>query len=87
LLIQFGAHIDCVNRYDQTPLDITQLDEVWNLLKVKQLPSRLKCLCARMVVEKQLPYELIWPKETEMNTFLFLHDSLAKQSKDNSTHS
>ncbi len=70
-----------MNMYSQTPLDLAQTNELRTLLKSKQLPSRLKCLCARLIIDKQLPYEFLWPKETDMNNFLFLHGGLAKQSK------
>jgi len=81
LLINSGAHIDSMNIYNQTPFDLAQTNEIRSLLKSKQSPSRLKCLCARLIVEKQLPYEILWPKETDMNNFLFLHGHLAKQSQ------
>jgi hypothetical protein len=81
LLLNSSAHSDCMNVYDQTPFDIAQTNEIRNLLKPKQSPAPLKCLCARFVVARELPYELIWPKETDMNSFLFLHGGLAKQSR------
>jgi hypothetical protein len=81
LLINSGAHIDCMNKFDQTPLDVAKNVEIRNLLKTKQSPSRLKCLCARLIVAKKLTYELIWPVETEMNIFLFLHGGLAMQHR------
>jgi hypothetical protein len=80
LLINSGAHIDSMNMYKQTPFDIAQTHEIRTLLKSKQSPSRLKCLCARLIIDKQLSYEFLWPKETDLNNFLFLHGGLAKQS-------
>lgn len=81
LLIDSGAHIDSMNIFKQTPFDLAQTNEIRTLLKSKQLPSRLKCLCARLIIENQLSYEFIWPKGTDMNRFLYLHGSLAKQCK------
>ena len=78
-LLHSGAHIDCVNKANLTPLEVAQKDSIRTLLKSQQSPSRLKCLCARLIVEKRLPYEFIWAKETEMNTFLFFHSVLSKQ--------
>ncbi|CAF4213744.1 unnamed protein product [Rotaria sp. Silwood2] len=86
LLINYGAHIDCMNVHNRTPFDIAEAIPIRTFLKTKQLPSRLKCLCARLILDKQLPYELIWPKETEMNSFLFLHGGLAKRRKNSSTN-
>jgi len=80
LLINSGAHIDSMNMYKQTPFDVAQTHEIRTLLKSKQSPSRLKCLCARLIVDKQIPYEFLWPKETDLNNYLFLHGGLAKQS-------
>lgn len=80
-LLNSGAHIDSMNLFKQTPLDLVETNEIRTLLKSQQSPSRLKCLCARLVVEKQLPYEFLWPKETDMNNFLYLHGGLAKQCK------
>ncbi|CAF3673347.1 unnamed protein product [Rotaria socialis] len=81
LLINSGAHIDCMNVDNQTPFDVAQADSIRKLLKAKQSPSRLKCLCARLILFKQLPYELIWPKETDLNSFLFLHGGATRLSE------
>jgi len=86
LLINSGAHIDSMNMYKQTPFDLAQTNEIRTLLKSKQSPSRLKCLCARLIVDKQIPYELLWPKETDMNNFLYLHGGIEKHSKTNSRY-
>jgi hypothetical protein len=82
-LLDSGAHIDCLNMHQQTPLDIAQTNEIRTLLKSRQIPSRLKCRCARLIIEKQLPYEFLWPEETDMNHFLFLHGGLAKRNEVN----
>ncbi|CAF3487774.1 unnamed protein product [Rotaria sp. Silwood1] len=86
LLLNSGAHIDCMNIHNRTPFDIAQTIPIRTLLKTKQFPSRLKCLCARLVLDKQLPYELIWSNETEMNSFLFLHGGVAKRNENNLTN-
>jgi hypothetical protein len=80
-LLDFGAHIDSMNIHQQTSLDIAQTNEIRTLLKSKQTPSRLKCQCARLIIEKQLSYEFLWPEETDMNKFLFLHGGLAKRNE------
>lgn len=78
LLINYGAHVDSVNMRKRTPLELTLTTSAQTLLRKQQLPTRLKCLCARFVIEKQVPYESIWPKGTHMNDFIFLHGGLAK---------
>ena len=78
-LINAGAHLDPLNRNDRTPLDLAQTNTIQSLLKSKHTPSRLKCLCARLIVKEEVPYEFLWSEETEMHRFLFLHGGLAKQ--------
>lgn len=79
LLVRAGAHVDCVNANGQTPLDIATNDETRNLLRSKQTLPRLKCLCARLINEQQLPFNNIWPSSTPMNTFLHLHGGLKRK--------
>ena len=78
-LIESGAHIDPVNTNGQTPLNVAQTNEIRTLLKSKQTPARLKCLCARMIVKEKVPYQFIWSDQSEMNRFLFLHGGLMNQ--------
>lgn len=78
-LIESGAHVDALNINGQTPLNLAQTNEIQNLLKSKQSPMRLKCLCARMIIREKMPYEFIWSDQTEMNRFLFLHGGLMNQ--------
>ncbi|UJR08057.1 hypothetical protein I4U23_012334 [Adineta vaga] len=54
MLINSGAHVDCVNRDNQTPLNGAMDTDICTLLKSKQIPPRLKCLCARLVNEENL---------------------------------
>jgi hypothetical protein len=82
-LIDSGAHIDSMNMHRQTPFDLAQTNQIRTLLKSKQTPLRLKCRCARLIVEKQIPYEFLWPEETDTNYFLFLHGGLAKRNEVN----
>ena len=77
-LLDAGAHIDSLNINEQTPLDVAQTNEIRALLKSRQTPSRLKCRCARLIIAEKIPYEFLWPEETDMNKFLFLHGVLAK---------
>ncbi|CAF0796615.1 unnamed protein product [Adineta steineri] len=78
LLINAGAHLDCLNRYNKTPFDYAKTIEMQTLLQKQQTPSLLKCLCARHIVTQQLQYESIWPAETRLNTFIYLHGCIAE---------
>ena len=79
MLINVGAHLDCVNEHGQTPLDIAHKIETRTLLRSKQTPSRLKCLCARFITDRNLPYDHLWPAQTSLNTFMLLHGGLVKE--------
>ena len=57
-LLNFNAHIDSMNMYQQTPLDVAQTVDMRTLFKSKQTPSKLKCLCARLIMEGELSYEV-----------------------------
>ncbi|CAF3090375.1 unnamed protein product [Rotaria socialis] len=80
LLLNAGAHIDCRNKHNKTPFDSAKTIEMKNLLQRQQASVSLKCLCACYIVEKQINYEFIWRKDTKLNTFIYLHDCIAKQN-------
>ncbi len=79
LLIDAGAHIDCVNNYEQTPVDVATMTETRFLLQSKQRPPRLKCLCARLITAQQLNYDFLWPPNTTLNRFVLLHGDLSRK--------
>jgi len=79
MLIHAGAHIDCVNKYGQTPLDEAAETEMRTLLRSKQTPPQLKCLCARLINDQKLSYDRLWPSQTALNKFVILHGSLTKE--------
>ncbi|CAF3077052.1 unnamed protein product [Rotaria sp. Silwood2] len=79
LLINAGAHIDCVNEYGETPLAVAIHNEIQDLLRLKQNPPSLKCICARFIADQQLAYECLWPTQTPLNTFVLLHGGLRRE--------
>ncbi|CAF3480721.1 unnamed protein product [Rotaria sp. Silwood1] len=79
LLINAGAHVDCVNQYGETPLSVAIRNEIKDFLRLKQIPSSLKCLCARLIAKHQLAYECLWPTQTPLNTFVLLHGGLGRE--------
>jgi len=81
LLIRTGAHIDCLNRFNKTPLDYAQTMEIKSLLQKYQIPSSLKCLCARFIVEKKINYEFLWPSNNKLNKFIYLHGVIGRQNQ------
>lgn len=80
LLINARAHLDCLNKHNKTPIDDAKTPEIKSLLQRQQTPTLLKCLCARFIVRKQLNYQSIWPSESKLNTFIYLHGCIAKQN-------
>ncbi|CAF3389972.1 unnamed protein product [Rotaria sp. Silwood1] len=79
LLINAGAHIDCVNAHGHRPVDVATGDEIRTLLRSKQILPRLKCLCASVVTNQQIMYDDLWPTSTPMNTFIRLHGGLKRK--------
>lgn len=55
LLCNANAHLDCVNDFIETPLDVAFDPKMKQLLKVKMKLS-LKCLCARLIQKKNIPF-------------------------------
>ncbi|CAF2826463.1 unnamed protein product [Rotaria sp. Silwood2] len=83
LLIDAGAHADCLNKHNKTPFNCAKDTEIKNILQNHQRPFLLKCLCARYIVEQQLNYQLTWHKGTQLNNFIYLHGCIAKQNNIN----
>jgi hypothetical protein len=80
LLINAGAHVDCLNKSNHIPFDYAKTPEIKTVLQKHQRPLLLKCLCARYIVSQELNYKLIWPEETRLNTFIYLHGRIAKEN-------
>ena len=71
-LLQYGAHIDCVNAMGKIPSEIQR----FTLLKL-QSPSNLRCLCYNEIIAGGLDYEQWIPTKyfTEKDKmYLRLHD-------------
>ncbi|CAF3765502.1 unnamed protein product [Rotaria sordida] len=55
LLCDAGAHLDCVNAFGQTPIDLATISDIKQLLKSRMKIS-LKCLCAQLIRKKNVPF-------------------------------
>lgn len=64
LLLNSGSHIDCVDKNGKTPFDYIIVKKIKN-------PDRLKCLCARIIVNQRFDCKLT----LFLNKFVFLHDN------------
>lgn len=53
---RFGAHVDCVNIHQQTPLECAANMHVKSRLREKISVGRLKCLCARVIRRGKVPF-------------------------------
>ena len=56
LLYDCGAHLDCVNALGETALDIATSLKIKALLRARMQIS-LKCLCARLIRQSEVPFE------------------------------
>ena len=56
LLCDRGAHLDCVNALGETACDVASSSKIAMLLKSRMKIS-LKCLCARLIRKKEVPFE------------------------------
>ncbi|CAF0885089.1 unnamed protein product [Rotaria sordida] len=55
LLCDAGAHLDCVNAFGETPIDLATISDIKQLLKSRMKIS-LKCLCAQLIRKKNVPF-------------------------------
>jgi len=73
LLLNSGCHIDCVNKDGKNPLDYLSEKKIRALLMSKSTPACLKCLCARIIVNKCLNTETLGSSTSVLNKFILLH--------------
>ncbi len=73
LLLNAGCHMDCVNKDGHTPVDYVKDKETRALLIPKPIPSNLKCLCARIIANKQLNTECLGVSRSNLNKFIIMH--------------
>jgi len=58
LLYDFGgSHLDFVNIFNKTPIQITNNIQIQKYLREKKKISNLKCLCSRFIKLKQILFE------------------------------
>ena len=82
-LIDAGAHIDCLNKRNETPFDCATAHEMKWFLQSRGVPLPLKCICARHLANNQhLNYVSRWPLGTPLNTFIYLHGGIARDTID-----
>jgi hypothetical protein len=79
ILLDVGAHIDYANSDGQTPLDIVTDTDIRAFLQSKQKIPRLKCLCARFITLRRIPYDNGCSKPTALSTFVQLHYTVSPE--------
>nr|CAH7728174.1 unnamed protein product [Callosobruchus chinensis] len=72
-LTEGGAHLDCVNKRGETPLDASATGSVAEIVLKTQMKLSLKCLAANAVKRHRLTYRGLVPKALEC--FIELHGS------------
>jgi ankyrin repeat protein len=75
LLLNSECHTDCVNEDGKIPLDYLNDKEIKALFTTKPPPDRLKCLCARIIVNKRFNTDTTNALTSSLKKFAFLHDS------------
>ncbi|UJR12188.1 hypothetical protein I4U23_016365 [Adineta vaga] len=73
LLLNSGCHMDCVNKSGKIPLDYINDKKIQTLFTT---PFPLKCLCARIIVNKSFYTTILNTLTSTLKKFIFLHDSL-----------
>jgi len=73
LLLNAGCHMDCVNKYGIIPVDYIKDEETRARLIPKPIPLNLKCLCARIIANKQLNTECLGVSRSNLNKFIIMH--------------
>jgi ankyrin repeat protein len=55
LLCDAGAHLDYINSLGETPFDLA-INPIIKQLLTRQMHLSLKCLCARLIQKKNVPF-------------------------------
>lgn len=73
LLVDFDCHIDCVDKYGDSPIDFIENENIRALLIPKPTPLNLKCLCARMIAHEQISTTSLKVLNKKLKQFIVLH--------------
>ena len=73
LLLKSGCHTDCVNRDGQTPFDYIEDSDLQALDPSRKNPSKLKCLCARLIAKERLDMDGLVALPSALKKFVVLH--------------
>ena len=73
LLLKSGCHTDCVNKEGRTPFDYIDDPDLKALDPSKKNPSKLKCLCARLIAKERLDMDRLGALTSVLNKFVVLH--------------
>ena len=80
VLLKSGCHTDFVNKYGLTPFDYVADRELKTLDPSGKNPSKLKCLCARLVAKEQLDLNRFGASTSVLNKFVVLHGAHSEES-------
>lgn len=73
ILLKSGSHRDCVDRYGHTPIDLINDVEMKSVFLCERIPSKLKCLCARLIAKQRLNIDRWESSTSALKKFLVLH--------------
>ena len=73
LFLKSGSHNDCVDKRGHTPLDFIRDAEMKRIFLSERNPSKLKCLCARLVAKQRLNIDCLGSSASALKKFVVLH--------------
>lgn len=80
ILLHFGAHLDSINVKDRTIVDmVREKPTILSIVQPIVMPSKLKCLCAHLILKMNLNLTREILDETFSTTlkdFLLLHGTV-----------
>lgn len=73
LFLKSGCHTDCVDKHGRTPTDFISNRKMKRLFPSERNPSKLKCLCARLIANHRLNINYLSASTNSLTKFVILH--------------
>ena len=79
LFLKSGCHPDGVDKRGRTPFDLIHDAEMKSIFPSERTPTKLKCLCARLVAQQRLNIDCMGTSDSALRKFVVLHGYHAKE--------
>ena len=73
LFLELDCHTDCVDKYGRMPIDYVKDLERKILFPSERIPSKLKCLCAHLIVKRRMNINRLAALPNALQKFVILH--------------